>query len=103
MVVFVFLIASLSPGFAQTQIEAATRPDIEDWMLLIGARERIPLLYSRMAGQFAAGVAARHQQRLPHANPAEVQRAATEAAERFQPRLKAIPSEELLDAMIPVY
>jgi hypothetical protein len=55
-----------------------------------------------MAGQFAAGFAAGYQQRHPNANPAEVQKAATEAAEQFQQRLKAIPSEELLDAMIPV-
>lgn len=103
MVVFVFLIASVSPGFAQTQIDAATRQDVEDLIELTGARERIPLIYSAMAGQLATGFAARYQQQHPNANPAEVQKAATAAAERFQQLLKAIPSEELLDAMIPVY
>ena len=103
MVVFVFLIASVSPGFAQTQIDAATRQDVEDLMQLTGARERIPLIYSAMAGQPATGFASRYQQQHPNANPAEVQKAATAAAERFPQLLKAIPSEELLDAMIPVY
>ncbi|HEX8797536.1 MAG TPA: DUF2059 domain-containing protein [Terriglobales bacterium] len=103
MVVFVFLIASVSPGFAQTQIDAATRQDVEDLIELTGARERIPLIYSAMAGKLATGFAARYPQQHPKANPAEVQKAATAAAERFQQLLKAIPSEELLDAMIPVY
>ena len=103
MAVFVFLITSLSPGFAQIPIDAATRQDVEDLMQLTGARERIPLIYSAMAGQFAAGFAARYQQQHSNANPAEVQKAATEAAERFQQLSKAIPSEELLGAMIPVY
>ena len=58
-VVFVFLIASLSPGFAQTQIGAGTRQDVEALIGLSGGRERIPLIYSAMAGQFAAGFAAR--------------------------------------------
>jgi len=53
MVVFAFLIASLSPGFAQNQIDAATRQDVADLMELTGARERIP-----------------------NANPAEVQKPA---------------------------
>ena len=103
MVVFVFLIASVSPGFAQTQIDAAARQDVEDLMQLTGARERIPLIYFAMAGQLARGFAARYQRQHPNANPAEVQKAATAAAERFQQLLKAIPNEELLDAMIPVY
>ncbi|HEX8894046.1 MAG TPA: DUF2059 domain-containing protein [Terriglobales bacterium] len=103
MVVFVFLIASVSPGFAQTQIDAATRQDVEDLIELTGARERIPLIYSAMAGQLATGFAARFRQQHPNANLAEVQKAATAVAERFQQLLKAIPSEELLDTMIPVY
>ena len=102
MVVFVFLLASVSPGFAQTQIDAATRQDVEGLMQLSGARERIPLIYSAMAGQFAAGFAARYQRQHPDA-PAEFQNAATEAAERFQQRLAAIPSQEWLNAMIPLY
>ena len=103
MAVFVFLITSLSPGFAQIPIDAPTRQDVEDLMQLTGARERIPLIYSAMAGQFAAGFAARYQQQHSNANPAEVQKAATEAAELSQQLSKAIPSEELLGAMIPGY
>ena len=91
MVVFAFLIASLSPGFAQNQIDAATRQDVADLMELTGARERIPNIDSAMAGQFAAGFAARHQQRHPNANPAEVQKAATEAAERFPTAVESNP------------
>jgi len=67
MVVFVFLIASLSPGFAQTQIDATTRQDVEDLMRVTGAREPIPLMYSAMAGQLAAGCAAHYQQQHPNA------------------------------------
>ena len=103
MVVFAFLIASLSPGSALTRIDAATRQDVEDLMQPAGVRDRMPLLLSAMARQFAASWAARYQQQHRNANPAEVQKAATEAAERLQQRLQAIPGDELRDAMIPVY
>jgi len=98
-----FLIASCSLGFAQTQIDAATKQDVEDMMQLTGVRDRTQLIYSAMASQFASGFADRYQQQHPNANPAEVQKAAADATERVQQMLKAIPTDELLDAMIPVY
>ena len=97
------LIASCSLGFAQTQIDAATKQDVEDMMQLTGARERMPLIYSAMANQFASGFADRYRQQHPNANPAEVQKAAADATERMQTMLKAIPTDELLDAMVPIY
>jgi hypothetical protein len=51
----------------------------------------------------ASGFADRYQQAHPNASPVEVQRAAADATERVQQMLKAIPTDELLDAMIPVY
>jgi len=103
LVPFFLLIASFSPGFAQTQIDAATRQDVEDLMQLTGAHDRMPLIYSAMASQFALGFADRYRQQHPNANPAEVQKAATDVAEQMQQMLKAIPTDEVLDAMIPVY
>jgi hypothetical protein len=103
LVLFVLFIASVSPSFAQTQIDAATKQDVEDMMQLTGARDRIPVIYSAMASQFASGFADRYQRQHPNANPAEVQKAATAATERFQQLLKAIPTDELIDATIPVY
>jgi hypothetical protein len=103
VVLFFLLIASLWPGLAQTQIDAATKQDVEDWMQLTGTRDRIPLIYSAMASQFASGFADRYKQQHPNANPAEVQKAAADATERFQQMLKTIPTDELIDAMIPVY
>ena len=87
MVVFAFLIASLSPGFAQNQIDAATRQDVADLMELTGARERIPNIDSAMAGQFAAGFATRYQQPYPQRQPGGGSKASTEAAERFRQRM----------------
>ncbi len=97
------LIASCSLGFAQTQIDAATKQDVQDMMQLTGVRDRMPLIYSAMASQLASDFADRYRQQHPNANPAEVQKAAADATERFQSMLKAIPSDELLDAMIPIY
>jgi len=43
------------------------------------------------------------QRTNPNASPAEVQKATADATERIQQMLKAIPTDELLDAMVPVY
>jgi len=103
IVPFFLLLASVSPGLAQTQIDAATKQDVEDLMQLTGVRDRMRLIYSAMASQFASGFADRYQQAHPNLSPAEVQRAVADATERVQQMLKAIPTDELLDAMIPVY
>ena len=103
LVPFFLLIASLSPGFAQDQIDGATKQDVEDMMQIRGERDQIPLIYSAMTPQIASEFAARYQQQHPNANPAEVQRATTEAIERFQLVVKAIPPDDILEAMIPVY
>jgi len=103
IVPILLLIASCSLGFAQTQIDAATRQDVEDLLQLTGARDRLPLLYSSMASQFASNFADSYRQQHPNANPAEVQKAATAATERFQAIFKAMPIDELIDAMIPIY
>jgi hypothetical protein len=86
IVVFVFLIASLSPGFAQTQIDAATRQDVEDLMRLTGAREPIPLIYSAIQVSLPRASRLVINRSIP--TPAEVQKAATQATERLQQRLK---------------
>jgi len=97
------LIASCSFGFAQTQIDAVTKQDVEDLMQLTGARDRLPLVYSVMASQFAANFADGYRQQHPNANPAEVQKATADATEVIQTIFKAIPTDELLDAMVPIY
>jgi len=72
-------------------------------MQLTGVRDRMPLIYSALASQLASGFADRYRQQHPNANPAEVQKAVTQATERVQQMLKVVPTDELLDAMIPVY
>jgi uncharacterized protein len=101
--IFVVLISSFSPAFAQTQIDAATRQDVEDLMQLTGVRDRMQTIYSAMAGQFAASFVDRYRKEHPSADPAEVERATTAAAERFQQLFKAMPINDLIDAMVPVY
>ena len=63
-------------------------------MQLTGTRNRIPILFSAMASQLASNFANRYRQEHPNANPTEVQKAATDATERFQAILKAIPTDE---------
>jgi len=103
IVPWLLLIASCSLGFAQTQIDAATKQDVEELMQLTGTRDRMPLIFSAMASQFASNFADRYRQQHPNANPAEVQKAVTDMTERLQASFKAIPTDELIDAMIPVY
>ncbi len=99
----VLLIAAFSPGFAQTQIDAATKQDVEDMMQLTGVRDRMPLIYSAMTSQLASNFADLYRQQHPSANPAVVQKAATDATERMQALLKTISTDELLDAIVPIY
>jgi hypothetical protein len=99
----VILLATFSPVIAQTQIDAATKQDVEDMMQLTGVRERVPIILSAMASQFASNFAERYKQQHPNANPAEVQKATTAATEHLQQLLKAMPADEMIDAMIPVY
>ncbi len=103
IVACLLFVAPFSPGFAQTQIDAATKQDVEDMMQLTGARDRMQLMYSAMASQLASNFADRYRQHHPNANPAEVQKATTDATERIQATLNAIPTDELLDAMVPIY
>lgn len=97
------LISSCSFGFAQAQIDAATKQDVEDLMQLTGVRERMPVIYSAMTSQLASDFADAYRQRHPNANPAEVQKAATDATVLFQATLKGIPTDEFIDAMVPIY
>jgi hypothetical protein len=103
IVLCLLLIASCSFGFAQAQIDAATKQDVEDMMQLTGVRDRMPLLYSAMASQLASDFADLYRKQHPNANPAEVQKAVTDATSRFQAILKVVSTDELIDAMIPVY
>lgn len=103
IVLGILLIASCSLGFAQSQMDAATKQDVEDMMQLTGARDRLPLIFSAMASQFASNFADSYRHQHPNANPAEVQKVTTDATERFQAIFKAIPIDELVDAMVPVY
>jgi hypothetical protein len=99
----IFLFASLSPAAAQTQIDAATRQDVVDMMQLTGVRDRMQSIYSAMASQVASAAAEHYGQQHPDADPAQLQKVATAAADRAQQTFKAMPTDELLDAMIPVY
>ena len=99
----VVLVTSFSPAIAQTQIDAATKQDVEDLMQLTGVRERMPAIYSAMAAQIASSFADRYRQEHPNANPAEVQKATTAATERAQLLFKTMPTDELIDAMVPIY
>jgi hypothetical protein len=99
----VILLTTFSPVVAQTQVDAATKQDVEDMMQLTGVRDRVPILLSAIASQFASNFAERYKQQHPNANPAEVQTATTAATEHLQQMLKTMPADEMIDAMIPVY
>lgn len=96
-------VAALSPAFSQTQMDAATRQDVEELMELTGVQDRMQTIFSAMAGQMASLAEARYKQQHPNADPAELQKIALAAAECTQRVLKAMPTDELIDAMIPVY
>jgi uncharacterized protein len=100
---FALSIALCSPAIAQSQLDAATKQDVEDMMQLTGTRERMQTIYSAMASQFAASFADRYKHLHPDAGPAEIQKITTAASERFGTVFKAMPTDELMDAMVPVY
>jgi len=99
----VMLIAPFSPAIAQTQIDAATKQDVEDMLQLTGVRDQMQTVSSAMASQMASLAADRYKLQHPNGDPAAVQKAAMAAAESTQQALQAMPTDELIDTMIPVY
>ena len=99
----VILFTACSPAVAQTQIDAATRQDVEDMLQLPGMRNSMQTMVSVLASHRASSAAERYKQQHPSATPEELQKVATAVAECFQQLFKAIPPDELIDALIPIY
>ena len=100
---FVLLTCSLCPATAQTQMDAATKEDVEQMLQLTGTRERMQVTFAAMAQQVGSSAADTYKRNHPDASPEKVQHAAEAAGERAQQAFKALPADELVDAMVPIY
>ena len=99
----VLLTCSFSLATAQTQMDAATKDDVEQMLQLMGTRERMQTMFSAMAQQVATSAADAYKRSHPDASPEKLQHAAEAAGERAQQALKTMPADELIDAMVPIY
>jgi hypothetical protein len=97
------LLFTFSPAFAQQQIDAATREDIEQMLQLMGSRHQIQQMWTGMAQQAASLTAEAYQRKHPDATPLEIRKAAELAGEQIQKTISVFSVDELFDAMIPIY
>jgi len=102
--IFVVLISTLwtFAAYAQ-QIDAATPEDIERMLQVTGTRDRLQAMLGTMAQQTAKHAAENFKQKNPDASQADVQKAAQAAGERAQAMLRAMPVDEMVQAMVPIY
>ena len=91
------------PGFAQQQLDAATKEDVEQLLTLTGTRERIQQVWSQMAQQAAITAADSYQHKHPNATPLEVRNVAEATGKYMQTSLKSFPIDEIIDAIVPIY
>jgi hypothetical protein len=92
-----------SPAFAQQQLDAATKEDVQQFLEVTGARSNIQTLWDGMAQQAASMAAQSYQRKHPNAGPLEIRKAAELAGVSIQKAIKVFSIDELLDAIIPVY
>jgi uncharacterized protein len=92
-----------SPAFAQQQLDAATKEDVQQFLEITGARRNIQDMWDNMAKLAASTAAESYQRKHPDASPLEIRKAAELAGESIQKATKGLPIDELLDAMVPVY
>jgi hypothetical protein len=91
-----------SAAFAQQQMDAATKEDIQQLLEITGARRNIQVMWDSMAQQAASMAADSYQRKHPNSSPLETRKAAELAGECTQKTIKAFSIDELFEVMIPV-
>jgi hypothetical protein len=92
-----------APAFAQQQIDAATKEDVEQLLQVTGARQNIQVVWDAMAKQAANMAAEAYQRKHPNASPLEIRKAAELAGMSTQKAMKVLSIDELFEAIIPIY
>jgi uncharacterized protein len=92
-----------SPAFAQQQLDAATKEDVQQLLEITGARRNVQVMWDSMAQQATSMAADSYQRKYPNASPLEIRKAAEVAGESIQKTIKVFSIDELFDVMIPVY
>ena len=103
LVAVVLVLFSCAPAFSQQQLDAATKEDVEQFMQLMGMRERIQQMWAAMAQQAATTAADSYRHQHPDANPLELRKVAESAGQYMQEAVRAFSVDEMLDAIVPVY
>jgi hypothetical protein len=99
----VLCLFALPLAFAQQQADAATKQDVEELLLVTGARQNIQVVWDSMAKQAASSAAEAYQRKHPNASPLQVRKAAELAGTTIQKAMQVLSIDELLEAMVPVY
>ena len=91
------------PAFCQQQLDAATKEDVEQFLELTGARQRIQQMWAAMAQQAATTAVDSYQRKHPDADPLELRKVAENTGQYMQEAIGTLSIDEMLDAMVPVY
>jgi hypothetical protein len=91
------------PALCQQQLDAATKEDVEELLVLTGARQQVQQIWAEMAKQAATSAADSYRMKHPNATPLELRKVGEVAGQSLKASLKVVSIDELIDAIIPVY
>ena len=97
------VLLSCAPAVCQQQLNAATKEDVQELLVLMGSRERIQQMWAQMGQQIASTAADSYRLKHPDSTPLQLRQVAELAGKSFQSSLSVINIDEMLDAIIPVY
>jgi hypothetical protein len=97
------LLLCCAPAVCQEQLNAATKADVEEFLALIGVKERIQQMWTQMGQQMAMTAADSYRLKHPDASPLQLRKIAEASGVSFQSSMKVLSVDELIDAIVPVY
>ena len=103
--IFATLIVLLScaPAICQQQLNAATKEDVQELLVVTGSRARIQQMWAQMGQQMASSAADTYRLKHPDATPLELREVAEVTGKSFQSSMSVLSVDEMLNAIIPVY
>ena len=92
-----------SPVVAQTQMDAATKDDVHQFVSLMNMRQQMSLVMNAMMQQLTNGMIGQYKSTHPNATSAEIAKFERCISSGTQIVVKNFPIDEAIDAIAPIY
>ena len=103
LAVILILAGSWLPALAQQQLDAATKEDVDQLLEISGTRARMQQLLVGQGQQAVTLATDAYQQKHPDATPLELRKIAEMMGNYWQTAIQSFSTEEIIEAVIPVY